>query len=157
VEESFNIQATHDFITYSSRSGGLFGNLKLFDHVSFPGAVPRSFVGALGLAIISNPIISLTGPEYAQFVVRAVLGLLNAYALFRFKERLAKAFGNDVGRWYILFQVSQFHVMFYASRTLPNMFAFGLSLCPILLLRVHTDISSYGGIRGVPTLPESYS
>jgi len=129
VEESFNIQAAHDFITYSSRSGGLSGNLKFFDHVDYPGAVPRTFVGAFSLALISNPIIACTGPEYAQFVVRLVLATFNAYALFRFKDALAKAYGNDVGRWYTLFQVSQFHVMFYASRTLPNMFAFGLCQC----------------------------
>ena len=30
-------------------------------------------------------------------------------------------------RWYLLLQASQFHVLFYASRTLPNMFVFGLS------------------------------
>jgi alpha-1,6-mannosyltransferase len=98
-----------------------------YDHFSFPGAVPRTFVGALALAQISRPIIALTGGQYAQFIVRAVLGLFNATALLLFKSGLEKAFGKDVGRWYILLQATQFHVIFYASRTLPNMFAFGLS------------------------------
>ena len=127
VEESFNIQATHDIITYSSLPGNYLHNLQFFDHVDFPGAVPRTFVGALALAITSKPIIAFSSAAKAQFIVRAVLGLFNGLALLRFKDGLVKAYGRGVGRWYVLLQASQFHVMFYASRTLPNMFAFGLS------------------------------
>ncbi|RQM07000.1 hypothetical protein DH86_00000152, partial [Scytalidium sp. 3C] len=57
----------------------------------------------------------------------AVLGLFNAFALLRYAGGLQKAFGADVARWYVLLQAAQFHVLFYASRTLPNMFAFGLT------------------------------
>jgi alpha-1,6-mannosyltransferase len=89
--------------------------------------VPRTFVGALVLAQISRPIIALAGVQYAQFIVRAILGLFNAFTLLVFRAGLDKSFGKDVGRWYILLQAAQFHVIFYASRTLPNMFAFGLS------------------------------
>jgi hypothetical protein len=60
-------------------------------------------------------------------IARGVLGLLNAAALVQFKRAIDTAYGNVAGRWYILLQASQFHVMFYASRTLPNMFAFGIS------------------------------
>jgi alpha-1,6-mannosyltransferase len=126
VEESFNIQATHDIIHHQPFSG-----IQNFDHVSFPGAVPRTFVGSLLLAALSKPILLLTGSEdsiqHAQVIVRAVLGLLNAAALLRYRTGLDKAFGKNVGRWYILLQASQFHVIYYASRTLPNMFAFALS------------------------------
>ena len=58
---------------------------------------------------------------------RATLGLINAFALIRFKDAIDIAYGKTAGRWYVAFQASQFHVMFYASRTLPNMFAFALS------------------------------
>ncbi len=59
--------------------------------------------------------------------MRAVLGLFNAVALIYFKRCLERAYGRGVARWYALFQMSQFHVIYYASRTLPNSFAFGLT------------------------------
>lgn len=37
-----------------------------------------------------------------------------------------RAFGATAAVWYSIFQAGQFHIIYYASRTLPNMFAFGL-------------------------------
>jgi len=59
--------------------------------------------------------------------VRGVLGLLNAASLVAFGRSVQKAFGTSAGVWYALFQASQFHAIYYASRTLPNMFAFVFS------------------------------
>lgn len=93
--------------------------------------MPRTFVGAATISLLSKPFLYFLGLEnsvfYSQLVVRAVLGLLNAAALLRYKNGLEKAFGKDVGRWWTLLVGSGFHVIFYASRTLPNMFAFGIS------------------------------
>lgn len=128
VEESFNIQAVHDISHWSFSSPV---SSQSFDHFSFPGAVPRTFVGAALLAFLSKPIVWFLGLRHAvyypQVIARAVLGLLNAGALLWYKNGLEKAFGRAVGRWWVLLVGSQFHVIFYASRTLPNMFAFGLS------------------------------
>ena len=60
------------------------------------------------------------------YIVRAVLGLFNAYCMICFRDGVAKAFGRNAANWYAVFQASQFHMMYYASRTLPNFFAFGL-------------------------------
>lgn len=60
-------------------------------------------------------------------IVRAVLGLCNAAALVAFGRSVQKLFGSTAGIWFALFQASQFHVVYYASRTLPNMFAFVFS------------------------------
>ncbi|RDL34705.1 Mannosyltransferase [Venustampulla echinocandica] len=128
VEESFNIQATHDIATYGLPTSDIPVRFQAaYDHFSFPGAVPRTFVGALVLAALSRPVYSLAGIQYAQFVVRAVLGLFNTVCLLKYKNGLEKAFGQNVGRWYVVLQAAQFHVIYYASRTLPNMFAFGLT------------------------------
>jgi len=145
VEESFNIQAIHDIATYGFPTHNISSTIKAYyDHATFPGAVPRTFVGALALAGVSKPLLLLSGGQYAQLIVRAVLGLFNAYALLKYRGSLVKAFGRDVGRWYVLLQATQFHVIYYASRTLPNMFAFGLSefTCTINVKFVKLRLSS---------------
>ncbi|KAH9902310.1 glycosyltransferase family 22 protein [Xylariomycetidae sp. FL2044] len=128
VEESFNIQATHDILVYGTPTSHIYQRLSSrYDHFDFPGAVPRTFLGSVLLAGASQPIIALLGFQHAQLVVRGVLGLINAGALLLFKANLEKAFGKSTARWYALLQASQFHVIYYASRTLPNMFAFALT------------------------------
>ena len=128
VEESFTIQATHDILA----SGVPLTNasatvLSKYDHVGFPGAVPRTFVGPLILAGTSMPFASfLSSPDQLQLLARSILGLFNAAALWSMKYAVETAYGTAAGRWYVLLQASQFHVMFYASRTLPNMLAFPL-------------------------------
>jgi alpha-1,6-mannosyltransferase len=61
VEESFNIQAIHDILVHgiptSNADQFLTAN---YDHVSFPGAVPRTFAGALLLTGLSRPFIWCT-------------------------------------------------------------------------------------------------
>jgi alpha-1,6-mannosyltransferase len=128
VEESFNIQAAHDVLVYGTPTSNIFARLSsTYDHFTFPGAVPRTFVGPVLLAGFAQPIVALVGFPHAQLVVRAILGLFNAACLLLFARNLRQAYGAGTARWYLLLQASQFHIIFYASRTLPNMFAFGLS------------------------------
>jgi alpha-1,6-mannosyltransferase len=128
VEESFNLQATHDLLTYGVPLTSSVSLLtSTYDHFTFPGAVPRTFAGAVILSGFSQPIVALVGPENAQYVVRAVLGAFNAAALVFFRRKLGRAFGDGVGRWWVILLVSQFHVVYYLTRTLPNMLAFSLS------------------------------
>lgn len=79
------------------------------------------------LVYICNAPIDLQRLIGLSWVVRGVLGLLNALALMSYARAAQRAFGRRVANWYILLQATQFHVLFYASRTLPNMFAFALS------------------------------
>lgn len=63
VEESFNLQATHDILAYGvpfNSSAGEFLTAH-YDHVEFPGSVPRTFVGAAGLAVLGTAV-QIVGP-----------------------------------------------------------------------------------------------
>jgi len=70
VEESFNLQAVHDITTYGipfPQNGTYIA--EHYDHVLFPGAVPRTFVGALFLSFISIPILPyIDSPKDAQLL-----------------------------------------------------------------------------------------
>ncbi|XP_054921762.1 dol-P-Man:Man(7)GlcNAc(2)-PP-Dol alpha-1,6-mannosyltransferase isoform X2 [Dermacentor andersoni] len=121
VEESFNLQAIHDIIYHRT-------NISNYDHLEFPGVVPRSFVGPLMVALFAGPwvaVSTLMGLEriVAQFVVRAVLGTMVACAYREFSRALQKEFGSAMTNWLTLLTVSQFHFVFYMSRPLPNTFA----------------------------------
>ncbi len=60
VEESFTLQATHDILTYGIPTKDIGTYLRTnYDHFCFPGAVPRTFTGALVLAAASKPAIAL--------------------------------------------------------------------------------------------------
>ncbi|KAJ9646607.1 alpha-1,6- mannosyltransferase [Coniosporium apollinis] len=129
VEESFNIQAIHDILTYGIPTKDV--TLKLtenYDHVTFSGSVPRTFIGALVLAGLSKPWLGWLKTAFqAQLLARGVLGLLNVAALTYLRQAATKVYGKTAGIWFVLLQASQFHVMYYASRTLPNMYALCLS------------------------------
>ena len=60
VEESFNIQAIHDILIHGipDKNPDQFFTAN-YDHISFPGSVPRTFVGALILSGLSRPFIWL--------------------------------------------------------------------------------------------------
>jgi alpha-1,6-mannosyltransferase len=58
VEESFNVQAIHDILIHGipTENANQFLTAN-YDHVAFPGSVPRTFVGALLLSGLSRPWI----------------------------------------------------------------------------------------------------
>lgn len=70
VEESFNLQAIHDILAYGIplKDAGVVLAAD-YDHVSYPGAVPRSLVGAVLLAGLSSPWLRLLRePKHIQLL-----------------------------------------------------------------------------------------
>ncbi|KAJ7684607.1 glycosyltransferase family 22 protein [Mycena polygramma] len=126
VEESFNLHAVHDVLMY----GVSPSSLPNYDHFVFPGAVPRTFIGSVLLAWISQPAIYLANylglvPSKfeLQVIVRLVLASINAIGLCLIRHAVSRRFGRPTGLYYTLLTCSQFHVPFWMGRTLPNMFA----------------------------------
>lgn len=97
VEESFNLQAIHDLLAYppwsawkdaaaatystipdaitagyTSASAYLHAH---YDHVAFPGAVPRTFIGALALAGAAAGVLRVLPGCVARHLVAGVAGV----------------------------------------------------------------------------------
>lgn len=127
VEESFNLHAIHDFIHQPS----LLAVAHSGDHVQFPGPLPRTFIGALLIGSIAKALlpifrfIGLIQSKFAeQILVRSLLAIFNSSSLVYFGLCTRFVFGDLLSVSMLLLSASQFHFAFYASRTLPNMFAF---------------------------------
>lgn len=119
VEESFNIQAMYDLL-YKNWS-----DVSAFDHVEFPGVVPRTFIGPLILTpipMLLNFILQIR-PVDMLTIVRSMLGLLTVFSIYAIRTSLSWRYGPATGSLFTFLTVLQFHIMFYASRTLPNTFA----------------------------------
>lgn len=124
VEESFNMQALHDILFY-----GL--NLSSYDHFEFPGVVPRTFLGPLVISSIAYPVKFLLSLSKINclYLCRGILGLIVFYSYHLFKKSIDYKFGNRIGNIWCILLAFQFHICFYSSRSLPNIF----SLCLVMI------------------------
>lgn len=99
-----------------------------YDHLEFPGVVPRTFVGAIIVYLASLPVSILGAflavpPKSLQMIVRFVLGLLCSSGFLYFKSGIRAKFGKRASEICVVLMALQFHLCFYMSRTLPNTFA----------------------------------
>jgi alpha-1,6-mannosyltransferase len=137
VEESFNLQAIHDILEYRL-------NVGQYDHLQFPGVVPRTFIGAIIVSLISSPVylvfslFNFSG-LHKQMLCRGSLGLLVWISFVWFRSGISKVFGKRASQLYVILTMLQFHTCFYATRTLPNIFALAICLWSFgYWLRVNT-------------------
>ncbi|RLN20992.1 hypothetical protein BBJ28_00008051 [Nothophytophthora sp. Chile5] len=127
VEESFNLQATHDLLLLGAR------DVQHFDHLEFPGVVPRTFLGSFFVSCLARPLVWTlqavgTNKLVLQYAARWTLGALTIAALVFFSDGVGQRFGRDASRFLLLICACQFHLIFYMSRTLPNTYALALVL-----------------------------
>nr|XP_027200993.1 probable Dol-P-Man:Man(7)GlcNAc(2)-PP-Dol alpha-1,6-mannosyltransferase [Dermatophagoides pteronyssinus] len=145
VEESFGIQACHDFLFLSKWLSSSPANDPkqqsskiIWDHENFPGVVHRTFITNFIIAIITKPfywlfqtIIDLD-KFFAQIFIRLSLLFCFTFAFKRFIHSTTTTTSyrhhNSSIWWLTLLTITQFHLIFYSSRTLPNTFALILML-----------------------------
>ncbi|XP_058086941.1 dol-P-Man:Man(7)GlcNAc(2)-PP-Dol alpha-1,6-mannosyltransferase isoform X4 [Magnolia sinica] len=124
VEESFNVQAMHDVIY-------LRHHLEKYDHLDFPGVVPRTFIGSILVSTLASPftlaVHLLNLPKlYNLVAVRLVLGFIILSTLRFFRIEVRRKFGHQVEAFFVILTAIQFHLLFYCTRPLPNILALGL-------------------------------
>ncbi|XP_044747386.1 probable Dol-P-Man:Man(7)GlcNAc(2)-PP-Dol alpha-1,6-mannosyltransferase [Coccinella septempunctata] len=137
VEESFNLQATHDILYHRF-------NLSQYDHHDFPGVVPRTFIGPLFVSLLASPPVAVLqlfnlNKFWSQYIVRGTLALCVLVSLNILCKTLEKLFGKIWLQWFVAITVTQSHFMFYLSRPLPNIFAL-----PLVLLALNSWLKNEG-------------
>ncbi|KAA8496717.1 Dol-P-Man:Man(7)GlcNAc(2)-PP-Dol alpha-1,6-mannosyltransferase [Porphyridium purpureum] len=124
VEESFNTQAVHDLLYHAWwRRDNIQQH---FDHVAFPGIVPRTFIIPCVIAALAFPfrlLLGATGKRLVHLVARLVVGAASAWSLDLIAGALEASHGVVIARAFVVVSCAQFHALYYASRTLPNTFA----------------------------------
>jgi len=141
VEESFNMQAAHDLIYHSL-------NVSEYDHLKYPGVVPRTFIGPISVALPALPIkwggLARDSKLYALVAVRFTLLLFSISSMALLICSHAMVFSDVDAVFACLVFLSQFHLLFYASRPLANIFALVLTnmASSCRLIRPQSSIST---------------
>ncbi len=135
VEESFNIQAIYDLLFKDYR------HPETFDHYEFPGVVPRTFLAPVTLATLVSPLRYVLTPVALLCAVRLALAGILIGSLLKIRHTLTQRHTATVGQLFILITASQFHIPYYAGRTLPNIFALILTNI-VISQRLHDTVKS---------------
>lgn len=92
--------------------------------------MPRSFLPAVITALIAKPLLALynvagifTTSVDVQVMVRVMLAGVFAFACANLAYTLQRRFGGSTAAWFTIWTLAQFHIPYYAGRTLPNFMA----------------------------------
>lgn len=126
-----------------------------YDHHEYPGVVPRSFLGPLFVSFCASPLVFILNllevnkfwtqyigmdsmcdsainnnqnnqTKSKLFAVRFVLATCVVLSWCKLQRVIQRLIGSLFSVWFTLITITQFHFMFYLSRTLPNVFALPL-------------------------------
>ena len=121
--------------------------------------MPRTFLGAIIIALLTSPISTILLQIYPYlhmlgihednlkmvvfFFARLMLLLCNIGSVYHLANSLSLRFGADVGYSLLIITTTQFHLLFYMSRPLPNTFAL------ILVTLAFSEFVSRRSSRGI--------
>jgi alpha-1,6-mannosyltransferase len=119
------MQAAHDMLFVGA-------DVASWDHVDFPGVVPRTFLAPAAAAALAAPAVALlrafsVSKLAAGVAVRVALACMGIAALSRLRGAVARTAAARAGAFFMLLSALQFHLPFYLSRPLPNTFAMVLT------------------------------
>ena len=122
VEESFNLHAIHDILRFSVMDSSA---LVKYDHLQFPGVVPRTFIGPLFIAAVTKCFIPVTRRFGLDdlYAVRLAFAVVASLCIVYFTRGVKRALGSDTACTTMYLMAAQFHFIYYLSRPLPNTFA----------------------------------
>jgi alpha-1,6-mannosyltransferase len=135
VEESFYLQSVHDLI-YKS-------NISEFDHVDYPGVVPRSAFPSLILSSIAFYFNFFLSKFNTLILIRSLVGICIAHQLGNIQRKIMNLFGKETSLLFLFITISQPHFLFYSSRTLPNILVMPLVLKTLCYYPLGDEISSF--------------
>ncbi len=104
----------------------------------FPRSLPSIWVRLLTTHPRAQTGLLNAKPSIRASTVRIVLGVMGGIALRSFRVEVRKKFGKEVETAFTIIACSQFHFLFYISRTLPNVFALCLGIS-LHLLQLELD------------------
>ncbi|KAJ0961823.1 hypothetical protein J5N97_029651 [Dioscorea zingiberensis] len=87
--------------------------------------------GALLVSILASPVVLMlhllhVPKVYSLYAVRLVLGCITLWSLRSLRIEIRRKFGYHVEAFFAILTSAQFHLLFYSTRPLPNIFAFCL-------------------------------
>ena len=94
--------------------------------ISIKYAVNPRFTSSFSTSYRKNCSISIM--YLNPFSVRCVLAMFVLNGLQKFRASICHKYGTKTARWHLIITCSQFHIMFYASRPLPNIFALAITM-----------------------------
>ncbi|WVQ76291.1 hypothetical protein IAR50_005956 [Cryptococcus sp. DSM 104548] len=146
VEETPGLHGVHDLLKYGVTDIGKY------DHVSYPGPVARSMMPSIILAAATYPLSLVTGTDegpHLQTLIRLVQAMIFSAAVVHLSKSIGMYYKSpSTSRLFLLFSMTQFHVPFYAGRTLPNFMALPFVLWSYsYFIRPHQ--SGRGAMQGI--------
>lgn len=134
VEETPALHAVHDILAHGISSNAL----QHYDHIVYPGPVARSMIPNLLLAAFTYPLSLVMGVRQGlplQVLIRLVQTVFFSAGLAHLSSSISRYYRSQLtSRLFLILSTTQFHIPYYAGRTLPNFMALPFALFGISLI-----------------------